>query len=110
MVQFQFIFLYSKKTIWELLDKIKDLDPKKYESLRDEPISKGVPDMIKFWSKHPNDPDILLYNVPYVDPLEDFYIDHRTSEDPFYKDFKTKILIDSFNNKTLDGDLSFKRD
>lgn len=106
----QFIYLYSKKTIWELLDKIKDLDPKKYESLRDEPISKLSADMIKFWSKHPNYPDILLYNVSYVDLLEDFYIDHRTSEDPFYKDFKTKILIDSFNNKTLEVDFSFKRD
>lgn len=106
----QFIYLYSKKTIWELLDRIKYLDPKKYESLKDEPISKGIPDLIKFWSKHPNYLDILSYNVSYVDLLEDFYIDHRTSEDPLYKDFKTKILIDSFNNKTLDGDLSFKRD
>lgn len=110
MVQYQFLYFYSQKTIWELLDKIKVLDSKKYESLSNEPVTKGIIDLVKFWSKHQNYPDILLYNAPYVDLLKDFYIDHRTFEDPFYKDFKTKILIDSFNNKTLDGDFSFKRD
>ena len=108
MVQFQFLYFYSQKTIWELLDKIKGLDPKKYESLINEPFTtKGLIDLVKFWSKHPNDPDVILYQALYVDPLKYFFIDHRTSGDPFYKDFKTLILIDGFNNKTLE--VLFKR-